>query len=117
VERDDVAFAAGRAEAHADIAAGKPVYRWSGHTGHYGHWIATQLSMRFGVGISDGFGVCFVTMAKLSFDDGYNEVLAAELDRRHGRGALTALFAEARQQSEESLWDAKESWLANHPER
>lgn len=103
MEGDELAFATGRAASHADIAAGKPVYRWSGHTGHYGHWIASQLAARFGVEISDGFGVCFVSIAKLSFDDGYNEVLAAELDRRHGRGALNALFAEARQQSEESL--------------
>jgi hypothetical protein len=114
VERDEIAFAAGRDAALADIAASKLVYRWGGHSGHWGHWIVTQLAARFGVGVSDGFGVCFVTKTSMSFDDGYNEVLTAELDRRHGSGALDALFAEARQQSEESLWKAKQSWLQRH---
>jgi hypothetical protein len=103
VERDEAAFAAGCDAARADIAANRLVYRWSGHTGHRGHWIVTQLAERFGVGVSDGFGVCFVTASSLAFDDGYNRVLVAEINRRYGSGAFEALLAEARQQSEEAL--------------
>jgi hypothetical protein len=116
VERDEAAFAAGCEAARADIAAGRLVYRWGGHTGHWGHWIVTQLEERFGVGVSDGFGVCFVTTAGMSFDDGYNGVLAAEVDRRFGGGALRAVFAESKKQTEEALWDAKQAWLERHKE-
>src|SRR5436309_10820541 len=31
-----------------DIAAGRLVYRWGGHAGHWGHWIVAQLAERFG---------------------------------------------------------------------
>lgn len=61
---------------------------------------------------SDGFGICFVTESGMSFDDGYNRVLAAEIDRRYAPGAIEALFAESRRQSEEALWQARESWLS-----
>ena len=116
-ERDEAAFATGVETAKADIAAGRPlVYQWSGHTGHFGHWIVTQLAERFGVGVSDGFGICFVTREQLSFGDGYNATLAAEIDRRHGAGAFESVFAESRRQSEEALWDAKQKWLEQHPE-
>ncbi len=114
MELDEAAFAAGCEAARADIAAGRLVYRWSGHAGHWGHWIVTQLAERFGVGVSDGFGVCFVTVSKLSFDDGYNSVLVAEIDRRNGSSAFESLLAEARQQSEEALWAAKQLWLLQH---
>jgi hypothetical protein len=114
VERDDAAFAAGSDAARSDIAAGRLVYRWGGHSGHWGHWIVTQLAERFGVSVNDSFGVCFVTAASMSFDDGYNSVLAAEIDRRHGSGAFQSIFTESRQQSEESLWAAKQSWLEQH---
>jgi hypothetical protein len=116
VERDEAAFAAGCEAARADVASGRLVYRWSGHTGHWGHWIATQLAERFGVAVSDGFGVCFVTASRLSFDDGYNSVLVTEINRRHGSGAFESLLAESRQQSEETLWAAKQLWLQRHPE-
>jgi len=116
MERDEAAFAAGCEAARADIAAGRLVYRWSGHTGHWGHWIVTQLEERFGVGVSDGFGVCCVTAPKLSFDDGYNSVLVAQINRRHGSGAFESLFTEARQRSEETLWAAKQLWLQRHAE-
>lgn len=115
MQRDDAAFAAGCEAAQADIAAGRLVYHWGGHAGHWGHWIVTQLAERFGVGVSDGFGVCFVTASSMSFDDGYNAVLAAEIDGRHGRGAFESVFAESRQQSEEALWAARQSWLWQHP--
>jgi len=115
VQRDDAAFAAGCEAARTDIAVGHLVYRWHGHAGHWGHWIVTQLAERFGVGVSDGFGVCFVTASSLSFDDGYNAVLAAEIDRRHGSGAFESVLAESRQQSEEALWAAKQLWLSRHP--
>jgi hypothetical protein len=115
VQRDDTAFAAGCEAVRADIAASRRVYRWHGHAGHWGHWIVTQLAERFGVGVSDGFGVCFLTESSLSFDEGYNAVLATEIDRRHGSGAFESVFAESRQQSEEALWAAKQSWLSRHP--
>lgn len=114
MERDEATFAAGCEAARADIAAGRLVYRWGGHAGHWGHWIVTQLAVRFGVGVSEGFGVCFVTAASASFDDGYNSVLAAEINRRHCGGAFEAVFADARRQTEEALWDAKQSWLDRH---
>jgi hypothetical protein len=114
MERDEAAFAAGSNAARADIATGRLVYRWGGHSGHWGHWIVTQLAKRFGVTVNDGFGVCFVTASSKSFDDGYNSVLAAEIDRRHGSGAFEAVFTESRQQSEEELWAAKQLWLAQH---
>jgi hypothetical protein len=114
VDRDEAAYAAGVEAAKSDIAAGRLMYRWGGHAGHWGHWIVTQLAERFGVGVNDGFGVCFVTASTLSFDDGYNAVLVAEINRRHGGGAFEALLAESRQQTEEALWAAKQSWLAKH---
>lgn len=114
MERDEAAFAAGCEAARTDIAAGCLVYRWSGHAGHWGHWIVTQLAKRFGVGVDDGFGICFVTDSTASFNDGYNGVLIAEIDRRHGNGAFQKLLTESRAQSEESLWDAKQSWLDRH---
>jgi hypothetical protein len=116
VERDDAAFAAGCEAARADLAAGRLLYRCSGHAGHWGHWIALQLAERFGVAVSESFGVCFVTASGLSFDEGYNGVVAEEIDRRHGRGVFEAVFAESRQQSEEALWAAKQAWLSRHEE-
>ena len=116
MQRDDVAFAAGCEAARTDIAAGRLVYRWGGHAGHWGHWIVVKLAERFGVSLSDGFGVCFVTASSLSFDDGYKGVLAAEIDRRHSSGAFAAVFAESRQQSKEALWASKQSWLSQHPD-
>jgi hypothetical protein len=116
VELDKAAFAEGNGAATADIVADRWVYRWSGHAGHWGHWIAAQLATRFGVDVSDGFGVCFVSARDISFDMGYNTVLAAEVNRRHGAGAFEAVFAEARQQSEEALWAAKQAWFAQHPD-
>jgi hypothetical protein len=114
VERDEAAYAAGVEAAKADIAAGRLVYRWSGHAGHWGHWIVSQLAERFGVAVSDGFGVCIVTASSRSFDDGYNAVLVAKINGRHGNGTFEALLAESRQQSEEVLWAAKEAWLERH---
>src|SRR5436305_556727 len=114
VQRDEAAFAAGGEAARADIAASRLVYRWGGHAGHWGHWIVVQLAERFGFGVSEGFGVCLVDTCSMSFDNGYNGVLAAEIDRRHGRGAFEAVFAESRQQSEETLWAAKQSWMSRH---
>ncbi|MHB1426967.1 MAG: hypothetical protein ACYC3I_27750 [Gemmataceae bacterium] len=114
MQRDEMAFAAGGEAAHADIAAGHLVYRWSGHAGHWGHWIVVQLAERFGVGVSDGFGVCFVTASGLSFDDGYNNALAAEINRCYGAGAFEVVFAESRSQSEETLGAARQSWLSRH---
>jgi hypothetical protein len=75
----------------------------------------TQLAERFGVLVGDGFGICLIDATSLSFDDGYNSVLATEVDRRYGDGAFAAVFAEARRQSEEALGDAKQSWLDRHP--
>ena len=113
MERDEAAFTAGSNAARADIAAGRLVYRWSGHAGHWGHWIVAQLAARFGVSVSDGFGVCLVTATSVSFDEGYNGVLA-EIDRRHGSGALELVFTESRKQTEEELWTARRTWLAQH---
>jgi hypothetical protein len=114
MERDDTAFAAGCEAAQSDIAAGRLVYRWSGHAGHWGHWVVTQLDKRFGVGVDDGFGICLVTAASVSFNDGYNSILIAEIDRRYGSGAFQALLSESRAQSEESLWEAKQAWMQQH---
>ena len=114
METDKTAYAAGVERATADIAAGHLEYRWHGHAGHYGHWIVTQLAARFGVEVNDGFGVCFVTPSSVSFDDGYNASLMAEINHRYPGGAFEAVFAEARQQSEESLGDAKRMWLEQH---
>jgi hypothetical protein len=111
MERDEAAFASGCAAARADIAAGRLHYRWSGHAGHWGHWIVTQLAERFGVNVDDGFGVCLVTVSSVSFNDGYNSVLVAEIDRRHGSGTFQSLLAGARVQSEASLGDARRTWL------
>ena len=114
--RDEAPFAAGCEAARTDIAAGHLVYRWGGHAGHRGHWIVAQLAERFGVGVSDGFGVCFVTASSMSFDEGYNEVLAGEINRRHGNGAFETVFAQSWHQSEETLWAAKQSWLLQYPD-
>jgi hypothetical protein len=114
VERNEAAFAAGCEVARTDIAAGRLVYRWSGHAGHWGHWIVTQLEQRFGVGVDDGFGICFVTESSVSFNEGYNSLLIAEIDRRHGRGAFHGVLTESRAQSEESLGDAKQRWSQRH---
>ena len=116
MELDKAAFAEGAEAAKADIAADRWVYRWGGHAGHWGHWIVGQLAERFGVGVSDGFGVCFTSARAVSFDMGYNAVLSAEVNQRHGAGAFEAVFAESRQQSEEALWATKQAWFARHPE-
>jgi hypothetical protein len=79
---------------------------------HWGHWIVTELQKRFGVGVNDGFGVCMVTRSEVSFAEGYNASLRAEINHRYGEGAFEAVFAEARRQSEETLGDAKQAWLA-----
>ena len=112
--RDGAAFAAGCKAAQTDIAAGRFVYRWSGHAGHWGHWIVTEYEKRFGVMVDDGFGICLVTEAKVSFNNGYNSVLIAELDRWHGTGAFQSLIVESRSVSEEELWDARQAWLKRH---
>jgi len=114
MERDEPAFAAGCEAARADIAANRLIYRWSGHAGHWGHWIVAQLAERFSVEGDDGFGICFVIASSDSFNDGYNSVLIAEIDRRHGSGAFQTLLSESRTQPEETLWDAKQSWLERH---
>jgi hypothetical protein len=116
VETDKTQFAKGVEAAKADIAAGRLVYRWHGHAGHWGHWIVSQLAKRFGVGVNDRFGRCMVTESQVSFDDGYNATLAAEINRRYGDGAFEAVFSESRRQSEEALWDAKREWLEQHGE-
>jgi hypothetical protein len=116
LEADSVAYVKGAETARADIDTGRLQYRWHGHSGHWGHWIVSELEKRFGVGVNDGFGVCFVTESQVSFDEGYNATLAAEINRRHGDGAFEAVFAEARQQSEEALDDVKRAWLDRHPE-
>jgi hypothetical protein len=71
----------------------------------------TQLAERFGVEIDDGFEVCCVTTWSVSFNDGYNSALIAEIDRRHGVGAFQSFLEESRRQSEECLWHAKQAWL------
>jgi len=106
---DKAAFARGVEAAKADIATGRLVYRWCGHAGPWGHWIVAQLAERFGVGVSDGFGVCFMTEASVSFDYGNNAVLAAEINRRYGAGVFQDVFTESRQQPEHVLWAAKQS--------
>src|SRR5262245_4866841 len=111
VERDEEAFAAGCKSARSAIAAGRRLYRWTGHAGPWGHWLVIQLARRFGVEVNDGFGICCVTASGVSFNDGYNSVLVAEIDRCHGGGAFQSLLTESRAQSEESLWDAKALWL------
>jgi hypothetical protein len=111
LERDEIAFAAGCDAARADLAAGCLLYRWSGHAGHWGHYIVTQLRERFGVVVDDGFGICMISASKVSFNDGYNGVLAAEIDRRFGCGAFASVFVEAKSQSEERLGDARHAWL------
>ena len=113
---DRVAHARGAEAAKADIATGRLQYRWHGHSGHWGHWVVSELEKRFGVGVNAGFGICCVTESQVSFDDGYNAVLAAEIDRRHGQGAFEAVFAESRRQSEEALGDARRAWLDRHAE-
>jgi hypothetical protein len=110
LERDDASFAAGCDAARADVAAGRLVYHWSGHAGHWGHWFVTQLADRFGVGV-ESFGICFVTESGLSFDEGYNCVLIAEIDHRHGRGAFQSVIDEAKVQSEVYLANARQAWL------
>jgi hypothetical protein len=114
VERDGVAYAAGRAAAQSDIAAGRLVYRWSGHAGHRGRWIVTQFAEHFDVAVGGGFGICCVTASRVSFNDGYNSIVVAEIDRRHGGGAFQALLHESTAQSEESLWDGKQVCLQRH---
>src|SRR5262249_7716578 len=114
VEKDEAAYEAGCAAARVEVAAGRLVYRWSGHAGHWGHWLVTQLAARVSVGVGEGVGVCFVAAWSVSFNEGYNSVLIAEIDRRHGRGAFQALLNESRAQSEVSLWDAKQAWLKRH---
>jgi hypothetical protein len=98
LETDSAAYAKGIEAAKADIAADRLQYRWHGHSGHWGHWIVSELEKRFGVGVNDGFGNCFVTESQVSFDDGYNATLAAEINPRHGEGAFGAVFAESRNQ-------------------
>lgn len=111
MERDQTAFESGCDAARNDITAGRLVYRWGGHAGHWGHWIVTQLAERFGVSVNDGFGVCLVTKSSLLFDDGYNSVLVAEIDRRHGAGAFQSVLSESKVQSEVSLGDARRTWM------
>jgi len=114
LKTDNAAHAKGVEAAKADIAAGRLQYRWHGHSGHWGHWVVSELEKRFGVGVNDRFGVCFVTQSQIAFDDAYNATLAAEINRRHGEGAFEAVFSESRKQSEEALGDAKQAWLARH---
>jgi hypothetical protein len=47
-------------------------------------------------------------------NDGYNATVAADVNRRYGAGAFEAVFIEARQQSEETLAIAKQSWHERH---
>ncbi len=108
---DDNSFSAGVKAARADALIGRLAYRWRGHAGHWGHWVATQLAARFGVGVTDRFGVCFVANDSLAFDEGYNTELAAEVNRRHGPGAFEAVFSQAPEQSEDVLLAARKAWL------
>ena len=116
MEIDNSDYARGVEAAKTDIVGGRLQYRWHGHAGHWGHWIVNELEKRFGVGVNDGFGICFVKESQVSFDQGYNATLAAEISRRHGDGAFEAVFAECRRQSEEALGDAKRDWLHRHGE-
>jgi hypothetical protein len=72
-----------------------------------------QLANRFGVEV-EGLGICLLTTASVSFNDGYNSVLVHEIDRRHGSGAFQSILTQSREQSEETLWDAKQAWLVRH---
>jgi hypothetical protein len=108
MERDEAEFAEGCETARRDVAAGRLVYYWRGHAGHRGHWIATQLTERFGVDV-DGLGICFVS--RIDFHAGYNSIIVAEIDRRHGDGTFDDLMAEAWSQSESTLGDARRSWM------
>jgi hypothetical protein len=116
VEIDSADHARGVVAAKADILAGRLQYRWHGHAGHGGHWVVNELEKRFGVGVTDGFGICLVNESQASFDEGYNATLAAEVNRRHGEGAFEEVFAESRRQSEEALGDARQAWLDRHAE-
>ena len=110
MERDEAAFANGHEAARADVAAGRLIYRWRGHAGHWGHWIANELFVRFGME-TEGLGICLVDAATTSFNDGYNGVVLVEIDRRQGHDAFNSLVAESRNQPEENLWDAKQAWM------
>jgi len=102
-------FPTGCAEAKKALEAGRLVYRWGGHAGHWGHWIVTELSARFGVEV-EGFGLCCVSESP-SFTEGYNSVVIAEIDRKYGSGAFRSLITEAKVQSEETLYEARRRWL------
>ena len=111
MERNDAAFTQGGDAARADITAGRLEYRWTGHAGHWGHYIVTQLHERFGVTVDEGFGICMTSASEVSFNDGYNGVLEAEIDRQFGYGAFQSVIIEAKSQSEERLGDARRGWL------
>jgi hypothetical protein len=115
LELNPLIVAEGAEAARADIAAGRLVFRWSGNAGHFGHWVVTQIAERFGVGVNEWFGVCVVTEHSLSFNEGYNAVLAQEIDRRHGAGAFKSVFEESSDQPEAALMAARRAWKAQHP--
>ena len=111
MERDEAAYTAGCEAARTDMAAGRLIYHWSGHAGHWGHYIVTQLKVRFGLDVDEGFGVCMVTARQVSFNEGYNSVVEAEIDQRYGPGSLKSVFTDAEAQSEINLLEARQAWL------
>lgn len=105
MEHVEAAYQAGVAEAHRDIAAGRPRLRY-GARGTWGRDLEDTLLSRFGVELI--VLSCFTTDESRSFDVGYNETIETHIDGIHGAGSVAAVRAEA-QSRRKAAYDA---WVA-----
>jgi hypothetical protein len=110
MEPDAQAFEQGCEAAWSDLQAGRLIYRWTGHAGPWGHEFFALVFERFGMSV-EGFGVCFTTPSASAFNEGYNQVVIREIDRRHGPGAFQAVIADAKKQAEGRHSELRAEWL------
>ena len=106
MERVEVAYQAGVAEAERDIAAGQPRLRY-GARGAWGDDLARTLTARFGVELI--VLSCLTDAASSSFVAGYNVTVEAHVDGLHGPGSVAAVCAEIQRRRKEGY----DAWVAS----
>ena len=102
-EPDDVvdpdAFAKGRAQATEDLSAGKLIIRRHGNPGPWGDDYVKLMKDRLRCDVEDSAG-CIVDQTIVSFDEGYNEVMLAEIERHRGAKAHASTLEEAKRSAQ-----------------
>jgi hypothetical protein len=100
-------YAAGAAQANADIVAGNPQY-FAGARGSWAHDMEVTLKQDFGVALV--VTSCIAWDDLLQFRRGYNEVIETHVDSRHGPAA----FQKALDGVQERRKAAYDKWLVDH---